>query len=58
MSTNSIIKMAIAFAVWLALVSYIISHAQITFVTIFSIVASAIIIFVPMFKKYTKHGGQ
>lgn len=56
MSGNSILKLAIAFALWLALVSYIISHAQITFVTVFSIVASAIIIFVPMFKKYTKRG--
>lgn len=54
MSGSSIVKLAVAFALWLALVSYIISNAQITFVTVFSIAASAIIIFVPMFKKYTK----
>ena len=39
---------------WLGLCCYMLAHAQVTLYTVFVIVASAIIIFVPMYKKYIK----
>lgn len=39
---------------WVLLVGYLLTHAHITLYTIFVIIASAIIIFVPMYKKYIK----
>lgn len=40
---------------WVILVLYIITHvARMTFTVWFSIVASAIIVFVPLYKKYIK----
>ena len=40
---------------WVGLVYYILSASQATLMTYFAIVASGIIIFVPMYKKYIKN---
>lgn len=40
--------------IWLALVLYLITHAPLTAYICFVIIASAIIIFVPLYKKYVK----
>jgi len=56
MNTTNVIRFAILGLLWLALVATIIVRsAQITAYTIFVIIASAIIIFVPMYKKYVKN---
>lgn len=49
-----ITRFVILGVLWMGLVGYILSHAQITLYTLFVIVASAIIIFVPMYKKYVR----
>ncbi|MBD5233901.1 MAG: hypothetical protein HDS65_06950 [Bacteroidales bacterium] len=54
MQTSVIIRFVILGLLWLGLVGYILAHAPVTLYTIFVIVASAIIIFVPMYKKYVK----
>lgn len=54
MTTSTIIRFVILGLLWLCLVGYIISHTQFTLYIGFVIVASAIIIFVPMYKKYVK----
>ena len=55
MRASVIIRFAILFVLWAMLAGYILLHAKITLYTIFVIVASAIIIFVPMYKKYVKN---
>ena len=56
MKTSTIIRFAILGLLWFGLVGYILVHTpKITLYTIFVIVASAIIIFVPMYKKYVKN---
>lgn len=52
MKTSVILRFAILGILWLGLVLYIVTHARFTLYTAFVIVASAIIIFVPMYKKY------
>lgn len=37
---------------WLSLVAYIILNATLNFFTLFAIIASGIIVFVPMWRKY------
>ena len=55
MTPQNIFRFAILGLLWLGLVVYILAFTQkITLYTIFVIVASAIIIFVPMYKKYVK----
>ncbi len=54
MSTSVIIRFVILGLLWLGLVLYILTHAEVTLYTLFVIVASAIIIFVPMYKKYVR----
>ena len=54
MKTSVIIRFVILGLLWLGLVLYILTHAQITLYTIFVVAASAIIIFVPMYKKYIR----
>lgn len=49
-----IVRFVILGLLWLGLVGYIVAHAPLTLYTCFVIVASAIIIFVPMYKKYVK----
>jgi hypothetical protein len=54
MKTSVIIRFLILGILWLGLVVYILMHAQLTLYLAFVIVASAIIVFVPMYKKYVK----
>ena len=53
-ATSVIIRFLILGLLWLGLVGYILTHAQLTLYLAFVIVASAIIVFVPMYKKYVK----
>lgn len=56
MNTQNIIRFVILGLLWLGLVVYILAFTpRITLLTIFPIAASAIIIFVPMYKKYVKN---
>lgn len=55
MNIGTILRFIILGILWLGLVYYIVSHAEMTFTTCFSIVASGIVIFVPMYKKYIKN---
>lgn len=50
--TDNIFRIGIIGLLWLLLASYILTHAVINFFTIFALVASAIIVFVPMWRKY------
>ncbi len=54
MNTSVIVRFVILGLLWLGLVCYIVAHARMTLYTVFVIVASAIIIFVPMYKKYIR----
>lgn len=54
MKLSVIIRFVILGLLWLGLAAYILTHAQITLYTIFVVLASAIIIFVPMYKKYIR----
>lgn len=54
MKTSVIIRFVILGLLWIGLVWYIVAHAKITPYLIFVIIASAIIVFVPMYKKYVK----
>ncbi len=49
-----LIRFVILGLIWLGLVCYIVAHARLTAYTIFVIIASAIIVFVPMYKKYIR----
>lgn len=56
MKTSVILRFAILGLLWLGLVGYIIARTpKFTLYTAFVIVASAIIIFVPIYKKYVKN---
>ena len=55
MKTSVILRFVILGILWLGLVLYIVANAPFTLYTAFVIVASAIIIFVPMYKKYVKN---
>ncbi|MDE6464167.1 MAG: hypothetical protein K2L16_06005 [Muribaculaceae bacterium] len=54
MKTSVLIRFIILGLLWFGLVCYIVAHAPLTLYTIFIIVASGIIVFVPMYKKYVK----
>ncbi len=55
MKTSVILRFAFLGVLWLGLVAYIIRFSpRFTLYTAFVIVASGIIIFVPMYKKYIK----
>lgn len=54
MNTSVVLRFVILGILWLGLVLYIIMHTTFTLYTAFVIVASAIIVFVPMYKKYVK----
>lgn len=55
MKQSVIIRFAILGVLWLALVITILMRTPFTLYTAFVIVASAIIIFVPVYKKYVKN---
>lgn len=52
MKTQNIIRFVILGILWILLAGFILTHAVINFFTLFAVVASAIIVFVPMWKKY------
>lgn len=52
---SNILRFGILGILWALLVVYILLHSKITLYTIFIIFASAIIIFVPVYKKYVKN---
>lgn len=54
MKGSVIFRFVVLGLLWLGLVVYLLMHAQPTLYLAFVIVASAIIIFVPMYKKYVK----
>ena len=54
MKSSVILRFAILGVLWLGLVVYILLHAKMTLYLAFVIVASAIIVFVPMYKKYVR----
>ena len=54
MNPSVIVRFVILGLLWLGLVCYIVAHTRMTLYTVFVIVASAIIIFVPMYKKYIR----
>ena len=55
MSTANIIRFGLVGVLWLALCYLLVSRMrQVTLVSLFPIIASGIIIFVPMYKKYIK----
>lgn len=54
MKTSVVLRFVILGLLWLGLVLYIVRYSHFTLYTAFVIVASAIIIFVPMYKKYVK----
>ena len=54
MNVANILRFTILGILWLGLVLYILTHAEVTLYTIFVCAASWIIIFVPMYKKYVK----
>ena len=58
MKLSVIIRFAILGVLWLALVAAIVLRSQFTLYTAFVIVASAIIIFVPVYKKYVKNDNE
>lgn len=58
MKTSVIIRFAILAVIWLALGVTVLVRGGVTLYNIFVVVASAIIIFVPMYKKYVKNGKE
>lgn len=57
--TGVILRFVFLGILWLGLVAYIVAFTRpFTLYTAFVIVASAIIIFVPVYKKYVKNGNK
>lgn len=57
MNTANIIRFTLLGLLWVGLVAYIVAFSRpFTLYTAFVCVASGIIIFVPMYKKYIKNG--
>lgn len=56
MTTGNWIRFACIFGLWIFLVYIVLTRsARIDFMVIFAIVASGIIVFVPLYKKYVKN---
>lgn len=59
MKTTIIIRFAFLLLLWLLLCYLLLSQRSLTLWTLFVIIASGIIIFVPLYKKYVRgNGGQ
>ncbi len=54
MKTSVVLRFVVLGALWLGLVLYLLASTPFTLYTAFVIVVSAVIIFVPMYKKYVK----
>ncbi|MBD5240079.1 MAG: hypothetical protein HDS64_11780 [Bacteroidales bacterium] len=52
MRTGDILRLIFIALLWLALVALILTTARVDFFTLFAIVASGIVVFVPLYKKY------
>ncbi|MDE7376417.1 MAG: hypothetical protein K2N16_06185 [Muribaculaceae bacterium] len=55
MKTSVIIRFVILGVIWLALAGTVLVRGGVTLYNLFVVVAAAIIIFVPMYKKYVKN---
>lgn len=57
MKTPHIIRLCFIAALWIAISTLLITSAEkITLYTIFVIIASGIVVFVPLYKKYRRNG--
>ena len=54
MKTSVIVRFVVLGLLWLGLVGYLVTHVKMTLYIAFVIVASAILVFVPMYKKYIR----
>ena len=54
MTTGNIIRFTCVLLLWLALCYILLTAARIDFMVLFAIVASGIIVFVPLYKKYVR----
>ncbi len=54
MTTGNIIRFTCVLLLWLALCYILLTKARIDFMVLFAIVASGIIVFVPLYKKYVR----
>lgn len=52
MQRQNIARLVIISAIWLLVAVYVLTHAVLNFFTIFAVAASAVIVFVPMWRKY------
>lgn len=52
MSITNIFRLTVVAILWIVMAGYVITHAVINFFTIFALFASAVIVFVPMWRKY------
>lgn len=55
MKSSAVIRFVILGVIWIALVAMLIARTQITLYTIFVVLASGIVVFVPLYKKYVKN---
>ncbi|MBQ7689924.1 MAG: hypothetical protein IJT30_01875 [Muribaculaceae bacterium] len=54
MKRSELIRFVFILLLWVCLCWLVLTRAKITFMTLFAIVASGIIVFVPLYKKYFK----
>lgn len=52
MNAGLITRLVILGFLWLLVAVYVLTHAQITFFTLFAVAVSGVIILVPVYKKY------
>lgn len=52
MNMANIFRLVIVAVLWLLVAGYVLTHARINFFTLFALTASAIIVFVPLWRKY------
>ncbi|MBR4219285.1 MAG: hypothetical protein IKR71_09635 [Bacteroidales bacterium] len=55
MKQGDVIRFVCILLLWVFLCWLVLTRAKLTLMTLFSIVASGIIVFVPLYKKYYKH---
>lgn len=57
MTTSQIVRFSFILLLWLALCWVLVTSSPVfTFQTLFAIIASGIIVFVPLYKKYKRNG--
>lgn len=54
MAKENIVRFVILGILWVLVAGYVLTHAVINFFTIFAVAASAVIVFVPLWRKYGK----